>query len=235
MSLEFKCSENLGLKNCRSNQLSGTSPMTLPKLEESCDLKTAEEYHHQECYYVGTGLYESGPAHIKKYIFPHLDIHACRQVAAGFNPNGLFLNMFRVTYQDTFFQDLCCLISILITGRCTRWSPVVFRMLRCERRRVPCHILEPYCSWSGCTSHGRLHPLFSKPRRELLPNPVHKIPMFVTFINSPTEAKDFSLLFKKSPQKLPTTSLGSYIGLVAANNFSSSSSLQVGWANVKEL
>jgi hypothetical protein len=62
-----------------------------------------------------------------------------------------------------------------------------------------------------------------------------KIPMFVTFSNSPTEAKDFSLLFKKSPQKLPTTSLGSYIGLVAANNFSSSSSLQVGWANVKEL
>lgn len=44
---------------------------------------TAEEYHHQECYYVGTDLYESGPAHIKKYIFPHLDIHACRQVAAG--------------------------------------------------------------------------------------------------------------------------------------------------------
>lgn len=26
---------------------------------------TAEEYHHQECYYVGTDLYEeSGPAHI---------------------------------------------------------------------------------------------------------------------------------------------------------------------------
>lgn len=44
---------------------------------------TAEEYHHQECHHVGTDLYESGPAHIKKYIFPHLGIHACRQVAAG--------------------------------------------------------------------------------------------------------------------------------------------------------
>lgn len=36
-----------------------------------------------------------------------------------------------------------------------------------------------------------------------------KIPMFVTFINSPTETKDLSLLLKKSPQKLRTTSLGS--------------------------
>lgn len=39
MSVEIICSENLKLKNCRSNQLSGTTRlMTLPKLEESSDL-----------------------------------------------------------------------------------------------------------------------------------------------------------------------------------------------------